>query len=53
MEDYEKALEWVKKISKYGEYINGFKNWSDSADKYIPMLEEAIDKAERYEDLCD
>lgn len=51
--DYEKALEWVKKISKYGEYRSGYKNWSNDADEYIPILEKAIDKAERYDDLCE
>lgn len=53
MEDYEKAIEWVKKISKYGEYINGNKNWTDDAGEYIPILEEAIEKAIRYDDLCE
>lgn len=53
LEDYEKALEWVKDISKYGEYINGIRNWSDNANKYIPILEKAIEKAEKYDDLCE
>lgn len=50
-EDMENALEWVKKISKYGEYINGFKNWSDNADKYIPILEKAIDEVNACQDM--
>lgn len=53
MADYEKALEWVKKISKYGEYRGDYKAWSVYADEYIPILEKAIEKAERYDDLCE